>query len=251
MSPRSLGIAVDEELIGQAAGLGALAAVGGAAAEGFGCEALAGVGDAECAVDEHFQRGVRGNGEGGRAEGVAIFFISATDKFAGEDHALDAELLDELNAFGFGEGHLRGAVDVEGGGERVDEFGDAEVLDDDGIDARGGDGFDVFDRGFEFVGEDEGVESEEAFDVVGVEVIHDPGKFFEREVGGAVAGVELIEAEVDGIGAVGDGGAHGIPVAGGREKFGAVRKGIEHRAISNIETRSIASVATCSVRAKT
>ena len=176
-------------------------------------------------MDEDFEGGVRGKGRGGRGEGGGDFFYFGDGEFAGEDDALDAELLDEFYAFGFGEGHLGGAVDVEGGGEGVDEFCDAEVLDDDGINAGGGDGFDVFDGGFEFVGEDEGVEGEEAFDVVGVEIVDDLGEFFEREVGGAVAGVELVEAEVDGVCAVGDRGAHRIPVAGGREKFRAMMRG--------------------------
>ena len=49
--------AVDDELVGEAAGLGALAAVGGAASQRFGGEALSGVGDAEGAMDEDFEFG--------------------------------------------------------------------------------------------------------------------------------------------------------------------------------------------------
>ena len=60
-----------------------------------------------------------------------------------------------------------------------------------------------------------------AADVVGVQVIHDVGEFGEREVGGPVAGVELVEAEIDGIGAVGHGGAEGVPISGGGEEFEA------------------------------
>ena len=48
--------AVGDQIVGEAAGLGAFAAVGGAAAEGFAGEALAGIGDAEGTVDENFQR---------------------------------------------------------------------------------------------------------------------------------------------------------------------------------------------------
>ena len=49
-------LAVGDEVVGEAAGLGALAAVGGAAAEGFAGQALAGIRDAEGAVDEDLQR---------------------------------------------------------------------------------------------------------------------------------------------------------------------------------------------------
>lgn len=50
-------LAIDEDFVGHAASLGAFAAVCGALAEAFGGEALAGVGDAEGAVDEDFERG--------------------------------------------------------------------------------------------------------------------------------------------------------------------------------------------------
>ncbi len=77
--------------------MGALAAVGAAAAEGFAGEALAGVGDAERAVDEDL------DGHGG---GVGDFADLGEAQFAGEHDALDAELADEFDAPGFGEGHL-------------------------------------------------------------------------------------------------------------------------------------------------
>jgi hypothetical protein len=48
--------AVGDEIVGQAAGLGAFAAVGGAAAERLAGEALAGIGHAERAVHENLQR---------------------------------------------------------------------------------------------------------------------------------------------------------------------------------------------------
>ena len=49
-------LAVGDKVVGKPAGLGAFAAVGGAAAERLAGEALAGVGDAEGAVDEDLQR---------------------------------------------------------------------------------------------------------------------------------------------------------------------------------------------------
>ncbi len=111
-------------------------------------------------------------------------------------------------------------MDGEGGAHLLDEAGDAQVLDDHGIDAGTGDGFEIIGGGKEFIGEDQSVEGDEAFDIVGMEVLHDAGKFRDGEIGGAVAGVEIAEAEVDGVSAVGDGGAHGFPVAGGCKEFG-------------------------------
>ena len=64
------GDAIDDDFVGHAACLCAFAAVCGALAEGFAGEALAGVGDAECAVDEDFQRGDWGLGIGRLGEAL-------------------------------------------------------------------------------------------------------------------------------------------------------------------------------------
>ena len=53
--PEGGGCAVNNQLIRHATSLGALAAVGAALSEGFAGEALAGVGDAEGAMDEDFE----------------------------------------------------------------------------------------------------------------------------------------------------------------------------------------------------
>lgn len=203
--------AIDDKIVGEAAGLGTLATIGTAAAEGFAGEALAGISDAEGAVNEDF------HGEDG---GARDFFDFWNGELAGEDDAFHAEGFDEADAAGFGEGHLGGAVDGEGGAHLVDELNKAEILDDDGIDAGGGDLPEVGGGFGEFGGEDQGVEGEVGADVVFVEVAYDFREIFGFEVGGAVAGVEVGEAEIDGIGPVDDGGDEGFPIAGGGEEFG-------------------------------
>ena len=50
-----LKLAVDDQFVGQAAGLRALAAIGAASAPRFGREALAGVGDTERAMHKDFE----------------------------------------------------------------------------------------------------------------------------------------------------------------------------------------------------
>ena len=204
---------VDDHLIGHATGLGALAAVGAAAAEGFGGEALAGVGDAEGAMDEDFE------GEFGMVVGLEAFEL-AEGEFAGENGLVDVEAFGEFESLRGSDGHLGGGVEAEAGGDLFDEFGEAEVLDDDGVDAGV---FEVAELGFgvgEFGGEDEGVEGDVAFDAVGVEEGHQAGEIFFGEVVGAQAGVEAGHAEVDSVGTVGDSGAGAVPVAGGGEEFG-------------------------------
>ena len=161
LSPRSLGHAIDEQLIRQAAGLGTLAAVGAAAAEGFAGEALAGVGDAQGAVDENFQRHIGGG---------VILRISARESSRARTARLDAEAPDKLDAAGFGEGHLGGGVDGQGWAEAGGEPGDAQVLDDHGVGAGRGNGGEIIGGGGELIGEDQGVEGDEATGVVAVEI---------------------------------------------------------------------------------
>jgi len=49
---------------------------------------------------------------------------------------------------------------------------------------------------------------------------HEPGQVVDREVRGPGPGVEAgLEAEIDGVGTVFDGGADAVPVTGGREEF--------------------------------
>jgi len=141
-------------------------------------------------------------------------------EFAGEDDAVYTEVFDEGDATGFGKSHLGGAVDGERGDEAMYELGGTEILDDDGVNTGGGDGFEIFDGFCEFIGEEEGVEGEETFNVVGVEVGDELREFCEGEIFGAETGVEMVEAEVDGIGTVGDGGAQGVPISGGGKEFG-------------------------------
>ena len=208
--------AVGNEIVGQAAGLGAFAAVGGAAAERFAGEALAGVGDAERAVDEDLERQRHlGGGLGGvdlRDVGERIF--------AGEHDELRAELAGELHAGGAGDRHLRGAVDRKIRRERADQPADADVLHDGGVDAGGDDGAQVvLGVGGQFVGEDERVERHVAAHAAAVEKFHQRGQVGRREILRAHPGVEALEAEVDRVGAVLDGGAGAFPVAGGREQF--------------------------------
>ena len=74
-----LNFTIDDDFVGHAAGLRALAAVRAALAERLAGETLAGVGDAECAVHEDFQGSFRDGGL------EALDFSNG--KLAGEDGA--------------------------------------------------------------------------------------------------------------------------------------------------------------------
>ena len=58
----------------------------------------------------------------------------------------------------------------------------------------------------------------------------------EGELGAFVAGVEALGAQVDGVGAVGDGGAHGVERAGGGEQLGNVMLSHKLRNINDLRS---------------
>ena len=207
---------IDNHLVGQATRLGALAAIGAAAAPRLGGEALAGVGDAQRAMHKHFQLA------GGRgADGADV----VQGEFAGQHHAADPKLLRQVDAFGAGQAHLRAAVDGQVGGDLPRQLGHGHVLHDDAVGAGGGDVGQSAHGFIQFVVEDEGVEGDVAFDAALVERAHHVGQFAEGEADFG-AGGEVVEAKVDGVGAGFDGGVQLGPVAGRTHDFGFV---IDHR----------------------
>ena len=222
--------AVGDEVVGHAAGLGAFAAVGGAAAERLGGEALAGVGDAERAVDEDLE--LDGGGGDRRAVGRGLlgelgleFADLGEGVLAGEDDEAGAEIAGEADAGGAGDRHLRRDVDRQVRREGANQSAEADILHDHGVDPGGDEGADVVGGFGDLVGEDEDVEGDVAAHAAPVEEAHELRKVGGGEVVRAHPGVEALKAEVDGVGAVLDGGAHAVPVARGGEDLGPAQHG--------------------------
>ena len=140
-------------------------------------------------------------------------------EFAGEGDAMGAEAGGETGSASIGDAHLSARVDLKIGGDLADEGEDGEILDDDGVGSGFGDGGDAPGGFGEFVIEDEGIEGDEAADAAGVEGPEDFGEFGELEAD-LGAGGEVLEAEVDGIGAGFDGRAELGPMSGGAHDFG-------------------------------
>lgn len=69
--------------------------------------------------------------------------------------------------------------------------------------------------------ENERVHRDVPFYPVRMEKTHQLRQGIQCEIVGAQAGVEAVQAEVDGIRAVGDGGAGAVHVSGGGQQFGA------------------------------
>ncbi len=130
----------------------------------------------------------------------------------------------EGHAGGAGDGHLGGNVDGKVGREVANEPADADVLHDGGIDPGGDDGAQIFLSGGHFVFKNERIEGDIAFYAAPMEKFHEFGQIIAGKILRAHPGVELVQAEVDGIGAVLHGGAGAFPVAGGREQFRQARR---------------------------
>ena len=99
-------LAVADDLVGHPAGLGTLAAVRRAAAQGLAGQALAGVGHAERAVDEDLD---------GHVRLLADLADLVQRQLAGEDDPRAAQLLRQPEPLGAGDRHLGRGVDLQVG----------------------------------------------------------------------------------------------------------------------------------------
>ena len=150
----------------------------------------------------------------------AEFLDVAQAQFAGEDDALDAEVAGEGGALGRGDRHLRGGVDRQLGHDLAGKAHEADILDDERIDAHAIEQAQVVRGVIQLGGEDEGVERDERAHAVAVAEGDDLGQLGLAEVIRAQPRVETRQSEVDRVRAVRDGGAHTVPVPRGGEEFG-------------------------------
>ena len=205
------GDAVDDEFVGHAAGLGALAAIGAALPERFTGEALARVGDAEGAVDKGLdldRTGIIGMKKPDLAQRI----------FPRDDRPVEIE-----EAVGKGEGlgrcnrHLRRGVEMEIGHHRPRHRRESEILHDDGVNAARTEVPQLLRRVLELGREDERVKGDKSPHPVAVEESHQLRQILVREVVRPNPCVETGHAEIDRIGPVRHRGAGALPVAGGCE----------------------------------
>jgi hypothetical protein len=161
-------------------------------------------------VHEHLELDV-----GGRADAPQV----GERKLAPQHHPAGAVGGGEGDALGTGDGHLGGAVDRQAGRDLARKARHADVLHDHRVHARLGDRRERAFGGVEFVVEDQGVEGDEAADAALVQRRHRLGEFLEGEAD-LGAGAEVVEAEVDRVGAGLDRSPQLRPVAGGAHQFG-------------------------------
>ena len=139
---------------------------------------------------------------------------------ARQDDAFHAELLEHGGAGRIVHGHLRRAMNLEVWIELANQVDESEILYDrrvdpavDGVPKKG----ECLD---ELAGLDEHIQCEIDAAAVAVGDTTRLGQLLERELRAFVARVEALGAQVDGIGAVGDGRANGVERTSGREKLG-------------------------------
>ena len=102
----------------------------------------------------------------------------------------------------------------------MDESDQSHVLHDGGVDAAIDARAEVRERVLQFARLEEGVERQ--VDARAVAMGDETGllELVQRELSALIAGVELLDTQVDGVGSVRDGGADGVEGAGGGEEFG-------------------------------
>jgi len=161
-------LAIHDQFVGEAAGLGTFAAIGAPLAQGFAGQALAGVGHTEGAMDEHLQRHLD--------LALAQLLLDAPQvlqaQLTGEDHPLAAELLSHRDTSRTGDGHLRRAMDGQLWRERLGQGRETDVLNDQGINTGGIGGQEQLCGTAELVGEDEDIERQETFQAAAVQPSH-------------------------------------------------------------------------------
>ncbi len=149
-------------------------------------------------------------------------------QLAGQHHPLEAEVAEGLGPGPVVYRQLRAGVQFQAREVRPGNAEDAEVLQDDGVDAEGVQAGQVLDQLGQFVLADHRVDGDEdaAARRQAVGVGDGLGQLVGGEVLGLGAGGELLEAEVDGVGAEVEGGEGGVRAAGGGQQFdGAVGRG--------------------------
>lgn len=125
-----------------------------------------------------------------------------------------------MYAIEIGDGHLGASVKCELGQMGSGQVDEAQVLDDDGVDASVIEIRQVLQGGFQFVVGDESVDGDVDLAVMQVEKVGDLPDLLQVEVRRGLPGAELFSAKIDGIGPGGNGGEERVPAACGSEEFG-------------------------------
>ena len=205
------GFAIHHQLIGHSTGLRAFAAIRAALAEALAGEALPGIGHAERAVDEDFQR-----------HRLLPELLQLPQTALPREHrAVETEAVHHGQAFRRSDRHLCARVDFQTRCHPAREHNEPHVLHDDRIHSRRLQQTQLLLRIREFAGEDECVHGHESAHAVRMKKLHQLRQLLLREVVSAQPGIEARQSEVDRVRTVSHRGAGTLHVPGGREEFWA------------------------------
>ena len=196
--------------VGQAAGLGALAAVAGAAADDGRHIALAGIAHAQRTVDEDL------DAHGAVAADIGDLLAR---QLAREHHARKAERGKLAHALERVHRELGGGMQRQLRGDLAGKGRHAEVLHDEGVDACAGRGRDMLRDLRQLAVRDEGIERQVDPHAAHMAVAHRLRQLVQCEIARTCAGIEPLRAQIDRIGTVADGGVQRIKGPGGGEQF--------------------------------
>ncbi len=149
------------------------------------------------------------------------FLLFRQRPFAGQHDAGEAEPAQGVRPGPVVDGQLGAGVQLQFGEVLAGDAVDAQVLEDNGIDADIADGGEVLDQFGQLFLLDQRVDGHEdspaRLETVGVG--HHLGQLVERKVLGLGTGGELLEAQVDGVGPVMEGGEGCFGPAGGSQQL--------------------------------
>ena len=168
---------------------------------------MSGIAHAQRTVDEYFNlNGTVAADKGDRVAG----------QLSGQHCAGEPQLGGFAHALQRMQAHLRGGVQRNLRRDLMAERNHAEILHDEGVHACTGGGGDVFRGIGHFAVRDQRVQREMDGDPAHMTVAHHVGQLVQRKIPCAVPRVESVNAEVDRVRAVADGGVQGVKRPGGR-----------------------------------
>jgi len=140
-------------------------------------------------------------------------------EFSGEHDAAEAELRQLVHAFGRGDVHLRGGVELERREMVADKASHAEILHDESVGTDRGQVFEELVHAVAFALLENGVDCHVELALHAVQGFDRCLELRVGEVGRAQARVEVLEPQVHRVGAFADSGVQGFHGPGGSEYF--------------------------------
>ena len=207
--------AVNNQLVGQATSLGTLAPVGTALAQGFAGEALARIGNAKGSMHKHFQ----GHGQLALLQLTLQAAQVGERQLPGKHDPFTTKLRSHGNPCGAGDRHLSGSVHSQFGRQLASQPGQANVLNNQGIDMGRSGSPDQPCRLNQLITEYEHIYGEKSLHPPPMQPVHQLRQLLLLKISRPHTGVKYLHTEINGIGAICYRGAQGLPITRRGQQF--------------------------------